>query len=311
MHFLIEETKEGQKAYKTIVTEDPKAISSLNTSLAQQILKELAKSPSCAMDLARKLKQHEQKVYYHIRNFERLGLVKLERVEERVGATAKVYSTVSEAISYKIIKDSFTLDKKTRAGEIRFLHPFIEKGKMNSIIVVGSPDPHGKYKSPASDGYCGINLAMFFGKYLDEFKIPSYKLDTQVTTEDAEKNLIIIGGPKANIFTDKINKYLPIYFDYSEEFKDWVIVSSLTRNVYRDKYCGVIIRSKNPFHEGSEIILLAGKGFSGSNAAVIGLCRYITQVSKGNSAKEDIIAKVVRGVDLDSDGIIDDVEFLE
>jgi len=311
MKFLIEETKDGQKAYPTLLTDNPQAIAALNNKLAQEILKEIGKIPSCPMDIARRLKQHEQKIYYHVRNLEKFGLIKLDRVEERVGATAKIYSLISPVVAFKLFDEGLVIDKKTRASEIKFFRPFIEKGELNSVIVIGSPDPHGKYKSPASDGYCGINLAMFLGQYVDDVKIPFYKLDTQITQDDLKKNIILLGGPKANIITEKINKQLPIYFDYSEELTDWVIVSTLTKNVYRDKFCGIIVRIKSPFAEGKEILLLSGKGFTGSTAAVLGISKHMKEVSKGNSVNNNIIARVVRGIDLDSDGIVDDVEFME
>jgi len=311
MKFLVEETKEGQKAYPIFLVDDPKALSILENKLTQKILHELGKNPCCSMDIARKIKEHEQKIYYHMRNLEKFGLIKLEGVEERVGASAKIYSLASPVVGYKIIDEGSILDKRVRTGEIKFLNNFIDEGRLNCMIVVGSPDPHGKYKSPASDGYCGIELSMFLGQYVNESKIPFYKLDTQVSKEDLKNNLIIVGGPKANIITEKINKELPIYFDYSEEFRDWSIVSSLTRTVYRDKFIGVIVRIKNPFAEDKEILLLAGKGFSGSRAAVLGFIKYTKELLKGNSVNSNIIAKVVRGIDVDSDGIVDDVEFLE
>ncbi|MEM5792758.1 MAG: helix-turn-helix domain-containing protein [Candidatus Aenigmatarchaeota archaeon] len=311
MEFLIEEDKGKQKAYPVLLAKDPKALSLLHNKLTQKILEELGKNPCCSMDLARKLKEHEQKIYYHIRNLEKMGLIKLEYTEERVGASAKIYSLVSPVVAYKIIDEGLVEDKKTRAAEIRFLKPFVENGNLNCMIVVGSPDPHGRYKSPASDGYCGIELSMFLGQFVNESKIPFYKLDTQVNSEDLKKNLIIIGGPKANIITDRINKKLPIYFDYSEEFRDWNIVSTLTKTIYRDKFIGMISRIKSPFNEEKEIIVLAGKGFSGSRAAVLGFFKYPKEVLKGNSVNPSVIAKIVRGVDIDSDGIVDDVEFLE
>jgi len=311
MEFLVEETEKGQKAYPTMVVENSKALSVLDNDLVKKILKELAEFPSCAMDVARRLGEHEQKIYYHFRNLEKLGLIKLDRLEERVGATAKIYSLTSPSVSYKIFEKTSVLDKKTRASEIKFLRPFVKNGELNSMIVVGSPDPHGKYKSPASDGYCGINLGMFLGEYLNNVGVPFYKLDTQVTKEDKRKNLFLLGGPKANIITAEINEDLPIYFNYSEDFRDWVIVSTLTKNVYRDKYCGVIVRTESPFSEGKEIILMAGKGFTGSRAAVLGLTKFTKEVAKGNSVDSNVIARVVRGIDVDSDGIVDDVEFLE
>jgi len=311
MKFLVEDTKKGQKAYKTLLVDNQRLLSILGNELALKIIKELGKSPSCPMDIARRLKVHEQKVYYHIRNLEKLGLIKVDRIEERVGATAKIYSPVSSVVSFKLFDGEHINDIKTRAGELKFLKPFVENGKFNSIIVVGSPDPHGKYKAPASDGYCAIDLGMFLGQFIRDSQIPYYKLDTQVRQDDLKKNIILIGGPKTNIIADKINKKLPIYYDYSDKFLEWNIVSGLTKTVYREAQAGFIARIPNPFSEGKEILVFSGKGFRGTRAAVLAFIKHLKKIMKGNSVKPDTIANVVQGIDIDSDGIIDEVEFLE
>lgn len=311
MKFLVEETKNGQKAYETVLVNNPKLLSILSNDLALKIIKELGRQPACPMDVARKLKEHEQKIYYHIRNLEKLGIIKIVRIEERVGAMAKIYSPVSSVISFKLFEGERINDVKTKAAEIKFLKPFIEEGRLNSIIVVGSPDPHGRYKTPASDGYCAIDLGMFLGQFTKDLQVPYYKLDTQMREKDLKKNMILIGGPKSNIISDKLNKKLPIYFDYSEEFLDWNIVSSLSKTVYREKNIGLITRVPNPYAEGKEIIIFAGKGFRGSRAAVLGFIKHLKEVKKGNSVDSNIVAKVVKGIDIDSDDIIDEVEFLE
>jgi DNA-binding transcriptional ArsR family regulator len=311
MKFLVEDTKTGQKAYETLLVDKPKLFSILSTELALRIIRELGKEPSCAMDVARRLKVHEQKVYYHVRRLEELGLIKVVSMEERVGAIAKIYAPTSSVISFKLFDGEHINDVKTRAEQLKFLRPFIEDGKLNSIIVVGSPDPHGKYKAPASDGYCAIDLGMFLGQFINESKIPYYKLDTQVQKEDLKNNLILVGGPKTNIIADKINKQLPIYFDYSEEFLEWNIVSTLSKTVYREAQTGFITRIPNPFADEKEILVFSGKGFKGTRAAVLAFIKHLKKIMKGNSIKPDVIAKVVQGIDVDSDGIIDEVEFLE
>jgi len=311
MKFLVEDTKKGQKAFETNLAKDPKLFSTLSNELALKIIKELGKRPSCPMDVARNLRVHEQKVYYHIRNLEKLGLIKIIGREERVGAIAKIYSPTSSVISFKLFDGEHINDIKTRAGELKFLKPFIQDGKFNSIIIVGSPDPHGKYKAPASDGYCAIDLGMFLGQFITDSKIPYYKLDTQVRKEDLNNNMIIIGGPKTNIIADKINKQLPIYFDYSDEYLEWNIVSSLSKTVYRESRIGFLARIQNPFSNDKEIIIFSGKGFKGTRASVLAFIKHLKKVMKGNSVKSNTIAKVVQGIDIDSDGIIDEVEFLE
>ncbi|MEM5878033.1 MAG: hypothetical protein QXF12_04095 [Candidatus Aenigmatarchaeota archaeon] len=311
MEFLIEETNKGQKIHETILLKDKKALSCISTDLAYKILKEIANSPSCAMDIARKLKQHEQKVYYHMRKFEKHGLIKLENVEERVGATAKIYSLVSPSISFKISDDDYTFSVKTKPLETKFLSPFIQDAKLNSLIVVGSPDPHGKYKASASDGYSVILLGTYFGQFINKINLPIYKLDTQVNESDLRKNLILVGGPKINIITQKINENLPIYFNYSEEIKDWTIISTLSKKTYREREIGIVCRIKNPFNEEKEILFLSGMGFRGTLSATIAIIKHSVEIQSGNINDRKTIAKVVKGIDEDSDGIIDEVEFLE
>ena len=311
MVYLVEETKDGQKAYKTLLVENPKFFSVLSNELSLKIVRELNKQPMCAMDVARKLKEHEQKIYYHMRKLEKIGVIKLEFTEERVGALAKMYSPVSPVVSFKLFDGDTVTDLKTKVASLKFLHPFIVDNKFDALVIVGSPDPHGKYKSSASDGYVGINLGSFFGQFVVEMKEPVYKLDTQVTENDLKKNLILIGGPKINIITERINEKLPIYFQYSEETLDWALVSKISKNVYHDKYTGMIARIPNPFAKGKEIIVFAGKGFSGSKAAVLAFTQHIREVAEGNHNKPNVMAKVVKGIDVDSDGIVDEVEFIE
>lgn len=311
MQFLVEEDKDGQKVYDTKILNNPKSLSAFSNDLCFKIIKEISKSPSCAMDIARKLKQHEQKIYYHMRKLEKLGIIKLESLEERVGATAKIYSLSSPTFSFKVTDDYYTRNLKLKPAEIKFLKPFVEDSKFNALIIVGSPDPHGKYKAPASDGYCVINLGAYLGQFVSNVKLPIYKLDTQINENDLKKNLIIIGGPKTNIISEKINNKLPIYFNYSDEFLDWTIISTLSKKIYKEKEIGVIERIKNPFAEDKEILFMSGKGFRGTLSAVIAFTKYLKDFAKGNEYNNDIFAKVVRGIDEDSDGIVDDVEFLE
>jgi len=305
MTYVVEEREEEQKAYKTLVLE-PRNLNVLNTELSLKILKELSKKPSCAMDISRKLKEHEQKIYYHLRRLEKSGIIKVIRTEERVGAIAKIFSVSSPFLSVKLFDGEHLVDVKTKPRELEFLKPFVEKGKLNSTIVVGSPDPHGKYGAQASDGSVAIDLALLLGSFLDHTH-PNYRLDTEIRENDLKDNLILIGGPKTNILIDKINDKLPMYFDTKHEFN---IVSTFSKSVYADDDIGIIVRMKNPFAKDKEILVLSGKRFKGTRAAILALVKYLKKLEVGNKYDEGI-ARIVQGIDRDADGRIDDVEFLE
>lgn len=311
MYFFLEDEGEGQKVYKSVLLSNYRALRCLSNDLARRLLQELAKSPMCAVDIAKRLGEHEQKVYYHLRRLEGFGLIRVEHSEERGGAIAKFYSPIAPFASMKLYDSNPTLDIRARATELSLLSPFVRDGRLESTIVIGSPEPHGKFKAPSSDGYCAIDLCFFLGAFLNELKMPLYKLDTQVGPSDLERNLILIGGPKANMISYEVNEHLPIRFEYSTELSDWNIVSSLTRTTYRDKNVGIICKHSSPFTSDKMIFILAGKGFRGTRAAVLGLVRHAKEVGMGNSSKPEITAKVVKGVDIDADGIIDEVEFLE
>jgi DNA-binding PadR family transcriptional regulator len=310
MKYFVEETEEGQKAYGVLQL-NHRMLNVLNSDLAIKILQEISKRPSCAMDIARRLKQHEQKVYYHLRRLEAAGIIKLLRREERVGATAKIYEVTHSYLAVKLFDGEHLTDVKTKARELDFFKPFIENGRLDATIIVGSPEPHGKYSAQASDGYGAIDLALYIGSFLDKSS-PNYKLDTEVRDKDLEGNLIIIGGPKANIIIDKVNKDLPIYFDTNHDFN---IVSSITKSTYAGDEVGIVVKMKSPFVKKSAknekyILVISGKRFRGTRAAILAIVKRMKELQKGNNV-DGGIARVVRGIDKDADGAVDDVEFLE
>ena len=272
---------------------DPKLLSALSNTLSLKILSLLSKKPMCPRDIARKLKENEQKIYYHIEKLERLGIIKVVKKERRVGAIAKIYSLRFPSVYFKVSSSPSLIVKEKKIESIELLKPFISS-ENDFLIVVGSPDPHGKYGAQASDGYAAIELSMFLGIFIQSFKIPSYKLDTQLSKEDLKKNLILIGGPKANIWIEKINKRLPIYFDKTRE---WIIVSSLSKRVYYEDDVGIVGVLKNPFNRNKWVMLAAGKRFKGTRAATISIIKYPDEILKGNRYNSEEKLRVVKGID--------------
>ena len=88
--FLAERGKDGFLSLPAVEIK-PENAKSLSSGLAVRILQLLAEKPMYPIELANSLKVHEQKVYYHIRNLERAGVIRVVKQEGRQGAVAKYY----------------------------------------------------------------------------------------------------------------------------------------------------------------------------------------------------------------------------
>ncbi len=303
---FIVELEKGIKSLpaKEISAKDAKVFSS---DLAIKIVKLLVRQPMYPVEIAKELKVHEQKIYYHIRNLEKAGIIKVSREENRQGAVAKFYSAVKPSFVMRF-KEMEATQKLMGKSDSEFLEPFIKDGILNALIVVGSPDPHGPEKARSRDGYYGMDLALFLGTFLNY--VPNFyvKLDTEVREEDLKKNLILIGGPVVNKITAMVNSKLPVKFDKESH---WGIKSSTSGNVYPNDESGLIVKAKSPFDAERHVLVVAGKRYMGTRAAIIAFLKNFKELSSGNVHNRSVKAKVVEGIDLDSDGIIDDIEFRE
>ncbi|MBI1969501.1 S-layer protein, partial [Candidatus Woesearchaeota archaeon] len=255
------------------------------------------------------LKVHEQKIYYHIRNLEKAGTIKLARQENRQGAVANFYSLAepSFVISFAPFQPTQKI-MQLKEEHKKVLEPFIAEGQLNATIIVGSPDPHGPDKARSRDGYYGIDFGLFLGTFLNYVPKLHVKLDTETREEDLQNNLILIGGPITNKIMERFNDSLPIYFDNNQNMN---VRSKLTGNLYTSDETGIIVKMKNPLAETKEMLIIAGKRHTGTRAAIIAFLQGFAEITKGNADDQKKIAKVVEGVDLDSDGIVDAVEFRE
>ena len=111
-----------------------------------------------------------------------------------------------------------------------------------------------------------------------------------------------------NSVTEKINDKLPVRFDIKNNY---IIYSTLTKKRYYSDEIGIIVKAKNPFNEKKQILLVAGKRYSGTRAVMIAFMKHFNEIIKGNKHNSKIFAKVIGGLDLNSDGVVDEVEFLE
>ena len=293
---------------------EPKQLKVALSPLAWKILKILAEKPSYPKEIGTRLKMNEQNIYYHIRNLERSGLIEKLKEEKKHGALAKFYTLTDYAftILLKPLEESqkvFHIKKEYK----NFLEPFILDGRLNALIIMGSPEPHGLAKARAKDGLFATDLGLFLGTFLNYKPELFTKLDTEVKEEDLKNNLILIGGPGVNFITAKVNSKLPIKFEKikdQENFYSGFHSSVSDKNYYEEGY-GLIVKAKNPFDKSKDILVIAGRRMSGTRAAILAFLQKFDEICKGNSYDPKVFARIVEGIDKDNDGVIDSIEFLE
>jgi hypothetical protein len=305
-YFLLRSGK-GNDVAPVLLFRDPSKLKVLTSRLGWKIFTTLAE-PNCPMDLAKKLGIHEQKVYYYINKLKENGLIHELKTEQRHGAIAKFYQAARESFALASDNVSFSRLSIKSPEKSRLLHPFIDDGRLNATIVVGSPDPHGPWKARASDACCAIDLALFLGAFTSGERLPNYNLDTEVREKTLKGNMVLIGGPTANMITMKHSKAFPIYIDVDHEKN---IVSTLSKKTYTADDTGIVSVIANPENPKSRILMLAGKRFAGTRAAVLAAVNRFEEFLEGNRFDNAVKSRVVKGYDMDGDGIIDTAEFLE
>jgi hypothetical protein len=309
-HFLLRTDGKKHIMHPVRVFDSPETIKAFSSRLGWRVFRELAE-PACPIDIARKLGVHEQKVYYYIRGFKKAGLIKEVGSEARLGATARFYQAKYNSFCVSLGDSSPQRELNISSpAHLRLLKPFVEGGNLNAKIIVGSPDPHGPWKARASDSCCAIDFALFMGAFTSGKEAPNYSLDTEVRDSDLKGNLILIGGPTVNMVTRRINNILPVSIDLRGTPK---IKSNLSGNAYKDDEVGMIVIVDNPFDRkrGSKILVIAGNRFQGTRSAILAWIKHLDKIMSGNNNDKRVVAKVVRGYDMDGDGVIDSSEVLE
>jgi DNA-binding PadR family transcriptional regulator len=316
---LLQEEHKVQKVKEIAILKDPQKLRMILGSLSWKILVALSEKEMYPLELARKLGIHEQKVYYHIRKLVEAGAITVVKEEEKKGATAKYYRPVSSAYGIELPQEYraisrislLSMDKQIR----EFFKEFIRQdGTLDGKIVVGSPTPHGPFRTSARDGHYASYLTFFLGQFVmmpDEFAI---KLDVDMKAEKEEKNnLILVGGPGTNVLTQEVNDNLPTKFNMQPSDQGFLLgglVSKKTSLVYTADTVGLIAKITNPWDNTKKIIVLAGNKAVGTKACVLALTNFWKKTLK-NYHGEETFATVVQGFDLDSDGKVDSIEVLE
>ena len=293
----------GESSYSSKIA-DAKQFPSLSKERIE-ILRLVAKQPMYPAEIARELGMPEQTAYYHMRALVSANLVELAGTEHKQGGTAKKYSFPAESLSLLLSQRGAHGLRVQRTGNPPpFLSPFIKSGVFDGAYVVGSPDPHGPFRSRGSE-FCIAEMAMFAGAFCS-FDYPLYYLDTELTDALKKRNIIALGGPKVNTFVNEVNSSLLIHFERGS----FAVYSSLSRKKYSEDV-GVVASVANPFHNSSRLLVVAGNSHHGTRVGVLGLLRHAKALEKGNFYDSSVVAKVFAGFDEDADGIVDAVEILE
>jgi DNA-binding transcriptional ArsR family regulator len=316
---LVQEENRVQRAKEIVIMQDPQRLKMILGGISWKILLALSEEEMYPLQLAKKLGIHEQKVYYHIRKLAEAGAIVVVREEEKKGATAKYYRPVSTAFGVELPQGYETttrvsvlsMDKNLRD----FFKEFVKKDEsFEGKIVVGSPMPHGPFKTSARDGHYSSYLTFFLGQFVrmpEEFAI---KLDVDMKAEKEERsNLILVGGPGTNVLTQEINDSLPVKFIMHPSEQGFLLggmISKRTSIVYTADTAGLIAKIINPWDSAKSIIVLAGNKAVGTKACVLALTSFWKKTLR-NYRGEDTFATVIQGFDLDSDGKVDSVEVLE
>ena len=316
---LLHEDDEKQEVKEIAIVKDPQKLKMMLDKLSWKILVMLSEREMYPLEIARALKMHEQKAYYHVRKLAKAGAIVVAREEEKKGAIAKYYKAASSAFGIELPQEYRTIKKLpllSMEEQIqKFFKEFIrEDGTFEGKIVVGSPMPHGPFNTSARDGHYASHLTFFIGQFAkmpEEFAI---KLDVDVKAEKEEKNnLILVGGPGTNLLAQEVNEYMPIRFNMqpSEEgFLFGGLVSRKTSRVYTADTVGIMAKIVNPWDKGKQIMILAGNKAVGTKACVLALTNFWKKTLKDYNG-EGTFAKVIQGFDLDGDGKVDSIEVLE
>lgn len=281
-------------------------LEAINSPIRREILELLAEKPSYPAKVSKQLDIGKQKTYYHFEKLKDAGLIEKQREEKHSGGLATFYRPTSGAYCLDLGGEGRKTFIPGRNRVVsRFLHPLVSEGKIRGRVVVGSPERHGPDQVRARDGHLAGEITGKLGNY--------GRLDDQVTMLDTDlsrdgdygRNLLVLGGVLTNTAAKKFNGDFPVEFS-GEEFPYREIKTP--EGTYDEGGIGVVAKTANPENAEKAIYLVAGVRAEGTRAAVTAF-RDLENIVEDYSERE--FYRVVRGLDMDGDGRIDDYEIVE
>ncbi len=304
---LLKEDEEEVHSKKIKIFDNVENLKSALNETSWKILKLLNKNPHYPTEIAEELDINEQKVYYHIKKLKENNLIKIKEERRTHGGTSKYYEPTSEAYGIELPGKQRKIKNATETIPdhlYNFFKEFIETKTFKGSVVVGDPSEHGPFLTSSRDGHYAIQLGVFLGKHVNLENRFIVKLDTEVKAEGAtDRHLILIGGPITNTVTMDINEQLDIQFNWE---KSWKIISEKTGQSYREDNIGLIAKK---YEDGKARILLSGLDFPGTKSCIIAITQLHDKILGDYDGGE--FHKVIKGLDKDGDGKVDDIRVLE
>lgn len=255
---------------------DDDKISALSNATRREILDLIREDPDYPASIARKLNISKQKAHYHFTQLHESGLIEKIDSENVEGGKAGIYRTKDSHLIYGAEPVKSKILEDAFEGD-------------EGLIVVGSPDQHGEDQVRARDGHLAGEIGIKLGRHRLDFETV---WDTEVVRDKLfDKDMVIIGGILTNTVSKRFNNEFPAYFS-GESFPYREI--STPQSTYTDPDVGIISRTENK-------ILIAGIRNTGTKAAAMAF--------KNENIEKDYL--VVKGLDMDGDGEIDNYEVIE
>jgi hypothetical protein len=302
--FILKTDESGYFVNDTKIIDNIEKLRPIINNETMAVLKVLAKKPASANEIAKTLKLSKNKAQSFISALQKAGLISIQNTTSKRG---DIYKPVANSFAFEVSDARLKLAIREQGiedeGTAKFFRKFIKDGKFDGYVCVGSPDPHGEYKSIARDTHYALYLSMFFGQFCELPKTFPIVLDTDVISKNLFKqNLVVIGGPVTNLVTRDINNFLPIKFEKEE---GWGLKDR--DGVHTRDYEGTIEKIRNPFDKTKEIIVLGGIRNIGTLSAILAATRF-SKLTFRSYNDEPTWGVLVRGYDIDGDGEIDSVE---
>lgn len=275
---------------------DGEMLDALGDGTRREIMERLSDRAMYPAELSDEIGAERQRIYYHVNHLREAGLIKEDRTESVSGGTATYYRPTDTAFVLGDIEEDST-------NEIEdILFPMIEDGDFNGRMVVGAPDKHGPDQVRARDGHLAGEIGLKIGIGDQDRKV--FK-DTEITRDKLFKgSLLMIGGVLTNTVSKKFNKEFPASFS-GESFPYREIQTP--EATYSEESIGVLSKTENPEGKGC-MVMVAGVRNEGTEAAVRAF-KNLEDLLETNRPEEFYI--VVRGLDMDGDGEIDQYELVE